>query len=408
MRGPPRTSNTQTPHGPPATAGDSGDGRRYHALDNLRAWMMLLLIPFHAALPFLTVPALMRFNDPDAGVAFDATALFLLSFRRPVFFVMGGFFAAMLLERRGVRGMLANRAQRILAPLVLGWIVLSPATHAAYDFALGAANGGSTRAGMAKLGEGDWIDWERPFHLWFLAALLIFYAAALGLRWALPRILGRHLWAYEEGTRRFFASRWRALLLAAALAPLLVPSEFLPYNRGNPFLALSLALMFGLGGRLYVHRDLLGELRRGAWTHVVLGFALLPLATWTRWNVVHDSPHELAWGLVSGLSGTLMSALLVFGTIGVFLRHADGHSRALRYLSDSSYWVYLAHMPVVVVLGGLFATTELPAVLKFTLTVAGTTVFTLATYSLFVRHTAIGRLLNGPRRRGGSVAGKSI
>jgi peptidoglycan/LPS O-acetylase OafA/YrhL len=341
-------------------------------------------------------------------VLYDGLALFLLSFRRPVFFVVGGFFAAMLLERRGLRGMLANRAQRILAPLALGWIVLSPVTHGAYEFALGAAGGGSVPSGFAKLREGEWIDWERPFHLWFLAALLIFYAAALGVRWLLPRLLGRHLGTYEALTRRFLASRWRALVLAALLAAFLVPSEFLPYNRGNPLLALSLALFFGLGWRMYVHRDLLDAQSGGAWTHVLLGLALLPLATWTKWNLLHGSPDALAWGLASGLSGTLMSALLVFGVMGVFLRHADDHSPLLRYLSDSSYWVYLAHMPAVVVLGGLLATTSLPASVKFWLAVAGTAAFTLATYSLFVRHTPIGELLNGPRGRKPSLAGKRV
>lgn len=381
---------------------------RYHALDNLRAWMMLLLIPFHAALPFLTVPALMHFNDPDASVAYDGLALFLLSFRRPVFFVVGGFFGAMLLARRGLRGMLRNRAQRILAPLVLGWIVLSPTTHAAYDFAVGCARGGTLGAGLARLGELRWLDWERPFHLWFLIALLIFYAVALGARSVAPRLLGRRALTWEVWTRRLLTSRWRALALALALSVCLVPSEFQPYNRGNPYLALSLALFFGIGWRLYAHRDLIGAQARGAWVHVLLGLALLPLATWTKWNVLHESPHALAWTLASALCGAALSALLVVGTIGVFVRHADDHSPVLRFLSDSSYWVYLAHMPVVVLLGGALSTTSLPAFVKFTLAVVGTAFVTLLSYALCVRHTAIGRLLNGPRGPARTLAGQSV
>src|SRR5688572_8542348 len=128
-----------------------GEGRRYYAMDNLRAWMMLLLIPFHAGIPFITVRAPQYFNDPDAHVFFDGMSLFLLSFRRPLFFVVAGFFAAMLLDRRGLKEMLHNRFQRIVLPLVLGWIVLSPATRAAYKFAAKASSTGSIEQGYDVL-----------------------------------------------------------------------------------------------------------------------------------------------------------------------------------------------------------------------------------------------------------------
>ena len=267
-------------------------------------------------------------------------ALFLLSFRRPVFFVVGGFFAAMLLERRGLKGMLANRFQRIVVPLVLGWIVLSPMTLAAYDYARAASQAGTHAAGVEALKDWSWVNWERPFHLWFLVALLIYYAGALAVRWALPRVLGARVAAYEAGTRRLLADRG-GLWFSAVVAVGLMPSEFLPYNRGNAWLALSLGLFFGLGWRMYVHRDLLDLQTSHARTYAALGLLLLPLATWIKGHVLHGSDDAVAWALASGVASSLLSGLLVFGVIGIFLRHADEHSAVLRYLSDASYWVYL-------------------------------------------------------------------
>jgi glucan biosynthesis protein C len=403
----PDTLEAPAGHAPDAAPAD-GDRRRYHAFDNLRAWMMLLLIPFHAVVPFITVRAPQHFNDPGAHVFYDGLALFLLSFRRPVFFVVGGFFAAMLLERRGLKGMLANRYQRIVLPLLIGWAVLSPTTLAAYDFARAASQTGSLAAGVEAWKDWSWVNWERPFHLWFLVALLIFYAGALGVRWALPRVLGARVAAYEAGTRRFLASPWRPLVLAAIIGVGLVPSEFLPYNRGNPFLALSLGLFFGLGWRMYVHRDLLDVQMRWARTYATLGLLLLPLATWIKGHVLHGSADGVAWALASGVASSVLSGLLVFGVIGIFLRHADEHSKVLRYLSDSSYWVYLAHMPAVVLLGGMLSTTDLPATLKVVLACVGTAAFSLITYQLCVRHTAIGELLNGSRVRVKHSAGSSV
>jgi hypothetical protein len=57
--------------------------------------------------------------------------------------------------------------------------------------------------------------------------------------------------------------------------------------------------------------------------------------------------------------------------------------------------MYLIHLPVVVMLVGVLAGLALPGAVKFTIVVTGTGVFSLLTYSLFVRATVIGALLNG-------------
>lgn len=75
----------------------------------------------------------------------------------------------------------------------------------------------------------------------------------------------------------------------------------------------------------------------------------------------------------------------------------------LRYLSDSSYWVFMVHMIGTIGFGALLFSLDVPAEMKMAINIAATTVACLATYHLFVRNTWIGVLLNG-RRRGGSVA----
>jgi peptidoglycan/LPS O-acetylase OafA/YrhL len=71
----------------------------------------------------------------------------------------------------------------------------------------------------------------------------------------------------------------------------------------------------------------------------------------------------------------------------------------VRYVSDSSYWLYLVHLPLIIVGQVLVRGLELPAMVKFTVLVAGATVILLVSYQLLVRYTWIGRLLNGPRTR---------
>lgn len=87
------------------------------------------------------------------------------------------------------------------------------------------------------------------------------------------------------------------------------------------------------------------------------------------------------------------------GLIGLFHRFCSRPSPVVSWLSDASYWMYLAHLPLV--MGGQLIIRDwpLPAVTKFLLLMAAVTAILLASYQWCVRYTLIGTGLNGPRRR---------
>ncbi|MEH3076278.1 MAG: acyltransferase family protein [Quadrisphaera sp.] len=47
----------------------------------------------------------------------------------------------------------------------------------------------------------------------------------------------------------------------------------------------------------------------------------------------------------------------VYGLVGLFLKALAGGSPVVRYLADSSYWVYIAHLPLTAVIQLLLAKT---------------------------------------------------
>ena len=89
---------------------------------------------------------------------------------------------------------------------------------------------------------------------------------------------------------------------------------------------------------------------------------------------------------------------LVFLTIGVFRKMCQRRNAIVRYVADSSYWMYLAHLPIVIWLQ--VAVAELPLNWSFKLAIvsAATIAISLFTYELLVRSTFIGLVLNGRRR----------
>lgn len=100
--------------------------RRYHELDALRGFAMLLGIVLHAALSFTFLPVWpaqdLYQNETVYGFVLHA----IHGFRMPVFFLISGFFTAMMWRKRGVKGLVLHRAKRILLPLILGTVVIWP------------------------------------------------------------------------------------------------------------------------------------------------------------------------------------------------------------------------------------------------------------------------------------------
>ena len=88
-----------------------------------------------------------------------------------------------------------------------------------------------------------------------------------------------------------------------------------------------------------------------------------------------------------------------FGLIGAFRALRKRENKTIRYLSDSSYWLYVAHLPLVLLAQMVVRNWQIPAAAKFGLVCVVVTVILLLSYECLVRYTLVGTMLNGKKTR---------
>jgi len=389
----------------PVEAG-AGASERIYALDGLRTTMLFFVVLFHCLLSYIVAPSRnWRFKDEMTTPVADLVVAFIHAFTLPTFFMLAGFFSAMLYLRSGAEMFARNRALRIALPFAVGWTILHPVVGAGYVFANGVQSGslgdGLAAAGAALV-DGSLLFRDSTLHLWFMYDLLFFYAIALVLAPMVMRVPA----AWRERALALFGSGiarpWLRLPLLALMTfgmlrmvggTLYASLSFVPNWR----LLLGYGMYFGFGWLLYLKRDLIRGFERFAWTHAILGLAVF-LLTLPVVRLLTEGPlRRPAFILVSMAVSAIVVWLLFFGLTGLFLRHFNRPSPAVRYVVDASFWVYLVHLPLTIWLPGVFSNLAWLPSLKILMVLAITLLFGFVTYDLFVRSTIVGSVLNGRR-----------
>ncbi|MBQ5947471.1 acyltransferase family protein [Massilia sp. ST3] len=382
---------------------------RLHAFDNLRAVMMWLGILLHVAINHTTGPSPLPWRDAQTSPIADLILIFIHAFRMPVFFILAGFFVALLVARRGPRAMLKHRMRRLALPFAIFWPVLIVCTTVlmlVYVHIMARGTVGIDITLLAKKSAG-----ASPFntmHMWFLYYLIWFcvLTALLAPAWAaLPARVHRAV----DAAFRALATRWWGVFFLTI--PLAIVGSF--YRAGVMASSGSFipqlpeivhnGLFFVAGLLAHRHQDALFPLLvKTCWHKAIAGLAVF-VAVVCAFVVFTSDPTRIPH-IEAGIAYlyNLTSWLWSFALIGLFLRYLPSQNRVLRYISESSYWVFLVHMLGTIGFGAMVYSLPLGVMSKMLLNVAATTAVCLLTYQLLVRHTIVGVLLNGSRKPKGA------
>jgi ABC-type multidrug transport system ATPase subunit/peptidoglycan/LPS O-acetylase OafA/YrhL len=390
---------------------------RLHALDAVRGFALLLGVAFHATLSFIPgmPPGLWAMNDNSPSPLLADAGFVAHSFRMTLFFFIAGFFARPLHQRLGTRGFWVQRSQRIGIPMLVGWMLSFPAIIVVWHL------------GAMKLFDGappapppmpEAFGALPLLHLWFLYQLLWLYAGTLLARAAIIRLDRGQVLRRLVDRITPAALRWPAgaLLLGLPLAAcLLALPAWLPWSgiptpdqslvpQGPATVAFGTAFVAGW----LVHRApaALAALRASWWLHLALAAASSAVCLY----ILKSQPlagMAAQPKLIFTLAFVASAWAWSFAVTGGALRFLAGHHPVVRYVADASYWIYLAHLPLVAALQVWVGDWPLHWGLKYPFIVALSLVLLFLSYHWLVRSTLIGQVLNGrayPRRRAQATA----
>lgn len=386
---------------------------RLHGLDALRAGALLMGVVLHASLSFFPQQAWIVADDSRSiGAALLFFAIHL--FRMTAFFLIAGLFAHMLLARKGWAGFARDRLVRIAGPLAAFWLPVMAGIVTALVWNAHASGLIIPGAEPPPPPSYDWTNFPLT-HLWFLWVLLIFYAAALLLRAPFAALDRGGAWGrVVDRITGAVVGPWSPVLLAAplALALWLDPAWIAFFAVPTPDEGLvpdaaalvGFGLAFGLGFLLDRRRDLLDRIAARAPLFLVMavisGVAAWSLAGGPRLVPMVEPTADKALAAAVTAFAVYSSAL---AAIGLCLRCLSGRSPVRRYLADASYWIYILHLPLVMLAQVWVKDWPGPWWAKLAGVSLGVFAVCLVTYELLVRHSFLGRFLNGrrvPWRRG--------
>ncbi len=413
-------------HQPASALSVASSEERFYGLDAARAFALLLGILFHGVESLVSYlpPFVWAVKDTQHSVVIDTFFYQAHVFRMQAFFLIAGFFAHQLYHRRGAWGFLTYRWQRIGLPLVVFWPPVYLLIHLLWTWGYQRMGYLAHNPATAALGYWEvvrtgltslhWLNNGFPWaHLWFLYLLLLFCAGVLlvrplvekadrkeSIRRGVDKLVGlsmRHWWGGlllslftivpMWGMKNGFGVDTPDFGLLPKIAPLLVYGFY-----------------FTLGWFLHRQKELLRNLSK-YWPHnLLLSLLLIGLLTFSFLSAAYhpSQPGQATPTAVQQVVPFVFASLYgvaattgVWAFIGLVMAFFSRPSKAIRYLSDASYWCYLIHLPVVVFFQILVAPHAWHWVLKLALILIPSFAILLLSYHYLVRSTWLGKFLNG-------------
>ncbi|MFC3124915.1 acyltransferase family protein [Pseudoroseomonas globiformis] len=367
--------------------------QRWDYLDQLRAILMLVGIPYHVGLIYASHAAWI-IDSPDESMLVTGFLQFSHTFRMPVFFLLAGFFSMLMIRRQGVGRWFQGRLWRVGVPLLTSLLLISPLIV----LATATAQGGFGYALAGLLAEARHPTENWTVHLWFLIYLLA-YCGLLALVWQMrgPLRLEWAIGAAQDALERRPWLGWLGLFglgiatLGTAVVAAALEASYLLGNIMIPALFMADLLVFLAGALLALRLSWLEHFTRPRPVIWVLAVVAATVMSVTQ-------PEETAIARIvtyflMPIVGVL-AAHVLFSAARMWLDRSTAFSREM---VQGAMSMYLVHVVFVCWLGLAFLYVPLPALVEFALITVVAFAASWGFHRLVRRSPLLALLFNGVR-----------
>lgn len=358
---------------------------RYHGLDLLRAVAMLLGIVFHA--PIIYYIPEMADGFREFGISTDMIPKMELwlqiltqwthNWRMPVFFMISGFFALMVFERRGPGYLFKDRFVRLGLTMIIF-------------------------ASLMDMLDGHFVG--QLNHFWFLYYLIIITFLA-SIIWAMmrPASEGVAAWRVSNG---LFTALLLALIPVRMLCDQLdggairIAETYIDIKFGG---LIYFARCFLVGAALYIRRDLLAPLSRRSNLMIVglfaVGAFILTFQYVDGFFGHRRSPDisltDTLLGSVFAASSAVLWCMFMLGASHALVTHSTA---LIRWLVELSYPVYILHLVPAMLVSAILIGQGFSQLMVVSGTIIATFVISMIGYYVLIKFTPLSWIINGYRK----------
>lgn len=355
---------------------------RLHHLDALKAFAMIGGIFFHAALPYMSVKAPDWFlsDSQNGSQIFDVFVWLMHRVRIPLFFVLSGFFSALVIEKKGFSYFMKRRFQKILIPFLLALFIIIPIMAELYN----SIDPSCTKSFWGSLCSFSFfniysfknISQIKPAHLWFLYYLFFYCLMSWGLN-----IISKKI-------------KFKTIILFILLSLVhFFMNNIMSINKTSSFkidpMAFLYFLLFYQWGMSLFHHDIHKKMpqKNNLFLAIVGALSSLSLFLMIKKNIV--SSLSLVEVLIC--AGTSLYAIFsIKFLISWAQKKFPFKNSIIEYYTDASYWIYLWHIIPIVVFQAILFPLPWHIMIKYLITSLGSFVFLSLFYQIAAKNNFIG------------------
>lgn len=344
--------------------------RRYD-IDWIRVIAIGLLLIYHIAIGFQPWGIFIGFIQTEQPLESIWIPMAMLNvWRIPLLFFVSGMGVFFAIRKRNWKGLISERARRILVPFLFGVAVIVPLDILIWQ----------------KYYEQPLSYFPNPGHLWFLGNIFVYVLVLSPFFFYLKK---NEQSKTGKAIKRLFQSPLGFLLITLSFIAevlLVKPDTYEMYAMTwHGFFLGLLAFLFGFCC-VYSGKEFWSLILKGRWVLLVISIALYAVRL-----LVFElaAPHYLL---------AIESCFWVFAVFGFGYKHLNKPSNALSYLSQAAYPIYIIHMFFLYIGSALFFPMNIPVGMQFLLVVIFTAVGCFALYEFVIRRVRFLRPLFGLRR----------